>query len=97
MSVKAFKLITGEEVCADIDESVEGKITVKNGLMILPQKGENGPTIGFFPWMAYAHGPITVPSQNVVLIAEVDEGMKNSYNSIFGTGIVVPSQQLITG
>ena len=61
------------------------------------QRSEKGPMLGFMPWMQAADGPFTIKQDKIVVSAEVADEVKNGYNSIFGTGIVVPPKQLITG
>jgi hypothetical protein len=47
--------------------------------------------------MQASDGPFTVNLAQIVIVAEVAEEVKNGYNQIYGAGIVVPPQQLITG
>jgi hypothetical protein len=95
--VKAFKLVNGEELVAEIVTETETTIEFKNPLACVMQRGEQGPMLGFMPWMQAADGPFTINRDKIITIAEVAQEVKNGYNQIFGAGIVVPPKQLITG
>lgn len=95
--VKAIKLITGEELIAQIIESDQDTLKIKNPLAIVVQRTERGPAIGFVPWMPYLEGDIVMNRSSTVLISEVDFEMRNQYNSMFGTGIITPPKELIMG
>lgn len=97
MSIKSLKLATGEELVVEITDESADSVTFKNPLMCALQRGEKGPLLGFMPWMQSSDGPFVVNRSHVVLMAEVAQDVKNGYNQIFGAGIVVPPQQLITG
>ena len=95
--VKALKLINGEELVATITDETETTVTFKDALATVMQRGEKGPVLGFLPWMQTAEGVFTVNKNMIMLTADVAQDVKNGYNQIFGAGIVVPPQQLITG
>lgn len=95
--IKAIKMITGEEVLAEVVSANEVTVRFKNPLMIVMQKGPNGAQLGFIPFMPYVKGDYELSVKNVVFLVEVDDELRNQYNTIFGTGIVVPPKQLITG
>ena len=46
MNVKLLRIITGEEVIAELVTEEETSITVKNGLVVMP----NANGVGFAPW-----------------------------------------------
>jgi hypothetical protein len=97
MTIQALKLVNGEELVAEIVTETETTIEFKNPLACVMQRGEQGPMLGFMPWMQAAEGPFTISRDKIITIAEVAQEVKNGYNNIFGTGIVVPAKQLITG
>jgi len=82
---------------AEIVTETETTIEFKNPLACVMQRGEQGPMLGFMPWMQAVEGPFTISRDKIITIAEVAQEIKNGYNNIFGTGIVVPAKQLITG
>jgi hypothetical protein len=98
MTVQALKLVSGEELVVEITEETETAITFKNPVATVLQRTKTGDgALGFMPWMHAANGPFTVDKSKVICLAEVADEVKNGYNQIYGAGIVVPPQQLITG
>jgi hypothetical protein len=96
--LKAFKLASGEEIVAEVVEQNDTYTTIKNPLGCVMQRAQDGhPVMGFVPWMQAADSPFDLKNQMIVIEAEVASDVKNGYNQIFGTGIVVPPKQLITG
>jgi hypothetical protein len=101
MNVQAMKLVSGEEIVAEVvKEDVElGLITIKNPLAIMLSRNQTGDlNVGFVPFAPYLGNEPTIELElkKLQFINEVDEQMKNQYNSIFG-GIITPPKQLITG
>lgn len=97
MTVKVAKLVTAEEVLGEVVSETEKFLTLKNPVVVALQRTEDGRMgIGFLPFMPYVSEPVKIPLEKVVVLEEVDDNMKNQYNSVFG-GIVTPPKQLITG
>lgn len=74
MDVKLFRIITGEEVVAELVSETDTTVTVKNGLVVLP----TGQQVGFAPWATVIdkdNPEITVSKTHVVYIAELDESI----------------------
>ena len=81
-NVKLFRIITGEEVIADLLSEDESTVTVQNGLVVLP----SGQSVGFAPWATVIdkdNPEITVSKTHVVYIAELDESIGKKYNEIY--------------
>jgi hypothetical protein len=89
--IKIVKLITGEDVVADI-EILEDKVVMKNPQrFIMTQEG-----LGSIPLLPFSSDEkISVNMNHVVLIAEPDSEVKNGYNAQHGSGIVVASSSKI--
>jgi hypothetical protein len=96
-NIKCIKLISGEEIIADLDETVEGLVILKKPLLIMMVPNQNNQFgIGLAPFCPYAAGgDIPIRAGAVVSIFEPDAGMKNEYNVRFGSGIVVPESKII--
>ena len=96
-NIKCIKLISGEEIIADLDESIEGLVILKKPLLIMMVPNQNNQFgIGLAPFCPYAAGgDIPIRAGAVVSIFEPDSGMKNEYNVRFGSGIVVPESKII--
>lgn len=92
--IKVVKLVTGEDVVADIefqDESHGRMVVLKN-----PQRFMvTSEGVGSIPLVPFSDDKVyTVNMNHVVLICEPDIDIKNGYNSQFGSGIVLPSNDV---
>lgn len=93
MNVKLFRIVTGEEVVAELLTEDETTVTVQNGLVVLPTA--NG-TVGFAPWATVidrSNPEITVSRNHIVYIAEVDSGITKKYNEVYGSKIITPEEK----
>ena len=95
IDVKLLRIVTGEEVIAELLSETEDTITVQNGLAVLPTN--NG--VGFAPWatvISKEDPEITVSKTHVVYVAEVQEDVCKKYNEMFGSKLITPdSKKLI--
>jgi hypothetical protein len=99
MTVKAVKLMSGEEVVGEVIHEENDVTTLKNVLMIMIQRDKEGNlNIGFVPFAPYLGKEATFEfsTDKVMFVKEVDTQMANMYNSVFG-GIVTPPKTLILG
>ena len=93
MNVKLLRIITGEEVIAELVAEEETTITVKNGLVVIP----NANGVGFAPWATVIskHKPeIVVDRKFIVYMVECEDTVVEKYESIFSP-IETPSKKLI--
>jgi hypothetical protein len=95
--IKALKLVTGEELVVEITGETESALTFKNPVAVVLQRRQDGPALGFMPWMQASNGPFKLTWAHIITIADVADEVKNGYNQIFGAGIVVPPKDLIVG
>ena len=95
IDVKLLRIVTGEEVIAELVSEDDTTITVKNGLVVLPTN--NG--VGFAPWATVIdtdNPDITMSKQHVVYVAAVQEDVSKKYNQMFGSKLITPdSKKLI--
>ena len=96
-NIRVVKLISGEDVIADIDENIEGLVILKKPLMVMMIPNQNNQFgIGLAPFCPYAKDDIVpIRSGAVISIFEPETGMLNEYNSRYGTGLVVPESKII--
>lgn len=84
--IKLIKLITGEEIIANVTEqqdALELKTPVR---VVFTQEG-----VGMVPYTLLAKSDvISIKQQHVIYEAEPDVEALNAYNSQFGSGIVLP-------
>ena len=94
----SLKLVTGEELVAEVIGESEDFIEIKNPVAAVMQRRQDGPALGFMPWMQAANGPtFVIAKDKIVCEAEVADEVRTGYNQIFGAGIVVPPKDLILG
>ena len=92
IDVKLIRMITGEEIIAEIVSETDDTITVQNGLVVLPTN--NG--VGFAPWatvISKDKPEITISKTHVVYVAEVQEDVCKKYNEMFGSKLITPNSK----
>jgi hypothetical protein len=96
-NIKCLKLISGDEVIADIDEGIEGLVILRKPLQIMMIPNQNNQFgIGLAPFCPYAKDDmIPLRSGAVLSIFDPETGMLNEYNTRCGSGIVVPESKII--
>jgi hypothetical protein len=103
MKILALKLVTGEEILGEIESESETEFVIENPVGIAIVRGKDGqPNVGFAPFPIHAEQKtgttVALNKKNVVYSYVPAQDFINNYNSIFGSGLVVPSTKtLITG
>ncbi len=103
MNIKGIKLVTGEEVIADLSMLPDNRIQLKNPVQIRvvpPQVRGGEPSMGFVPFPTFSgqknNNTVLVEPLHVVYTYEPAEEISHNYNQTFGSGIITPSKRLIT-
>ena len=99
MNVKLLRLKSGEDVIADVTlVDTEDTIKIKNPAQIIPmgQQQQGGQmSMGFGPWAPFAEEKeFEIPRDWLVYISTPNKDLLNQYNSVFGSGIVVPDMKV---
>ena len=92
MDVKLIRIITGEEIVAEVLSETDDIITVQNGLVVLP----TNTGVGFAPWatvISKEKPEITVSKTHVVYVAEVQDDVSKKYNEMFGSKLITPDKK----
>jgi hypothetical protein len=103
MNILAFKLITGEDVLSEVESQSETEFVLENPVGIAIVRGTNNqPSVGFAPFPLHSEktpgNKITISKKHVVYSYVPAEDFIRNYDSIFGSGIVLPqAKQIITG
>lgn len=87
INVKLFRIVTGEEVIAEVVSQDDNFVTLKNGLVVLP----TGQSVGFAPWASVIdkdNPDLTISLKHIVYIVEVDSSVKKKYNEIYGSKLI---------
>ena len=95
IDVKLIRIVTGEEIIAEVLSETDDTITVQNGLVVLP----SAQGVGFAPWatvISKDEQEITMSKKHVVYVVATQEDVANKYNEMFGSKVIVPeSKKLI--
>lgn len=104
MNIQGIKLVTGEEVISDLRIASNGQIELKNPVqlrMVPPQVAGGQPSMGFAPFPTFSQQKrdesVFVEPLHVVYTYTPDVNISDNYNSMFGSGIITSSKQLIMG
>ena len=92
LNVKLFRIITGEEVIAEVLSEDDTAVTVQNGLVVLP----TGQSVGFAPWSPVVdedNRELVVSRTHIVYIGEVSSSVKKKYNEIYGSKLITPEDK----
>ena len=92
IDVKLFRIVTGEEIVAELISETEDTVTVKNGLVVIP----SAQNVGFAPLTTVINREkpeITLSRNHIVYIAELDSSIESKYNEIYGSKLVTPEEK----
>ena len=90
IDVKLLRIVTGEEVIAEVLDTSEDSLKIQNALVVIP--GQQG--VGFAPWatvISKDNPEIVLKQEHIVYIVEVQEEVAGKYNEMFGSKLVTPS------
>lgn len=90
MKIKVFKLISGEEIIAEVFNVLGECIELKNPATIVIQQTQKGMGVGLAPYMPYAEDEkVTLYKAAIASEATPALNMINEYSRIFGSGIQI--------
>jgi len=100
MHVIALKLVTGEDVLGELEAGAMSMI-LTNPVAIQIVRGQNGqPSVGFAPFPLHSKqesgSKISFDKSHIVYSYEPAEDFVSNYNQIFGSGLIVPTQSILT-
>ena len=99
MNVKLLRLKSGEDIIADVTlVDTEDTIKIENPAVLMPmgQQQQGGQmSMGFGPWAPFAdQKEFEIPRDWLVYMSTPNKDLLNQYNSVFGSGIVVPDMKV---
>ncbi len=102
MDIRAYKIMSGEDILGECINDNEHFVTIKNPVGIQVVRGPNGqPSIGFAPFPIHAEQKsgqtIDIRREFVIYSYVPAEDFVSNYEQVFGTGLIVPNKQIITG
>ena len=92
MEVKLLRVITGEEIVAEIVGENAAEVTLKNALVVIPTQQ----SVGFAPWATVIdreNPEVTVSRTHIVYVVNLDESIRNKYDEIYGSKLVKPEKK----
>jgi len=93
IDAKLLRIITGEEIIAELISEDDNFVTVVNALVIIPT--QNG-SIGFTPWAPVIDKDdpeIKISRNHIVYLANLEEPVKKKYNEIYGSKLITPDEK----
>ena len=95
MKIKLLRLVSGEEVIAEITNSNEDSYQIKDAIVMIPA-GEG--KLGFMPWMPYTKAAegVSIRKQDVMFVIEPIEDLVDKFRTA-RSGIQTPPKGIITG
>ena len=96
-NLRILKLTTGEELVGDIVEETPEKYRVENPCVLGIAMGPNGKAnLQMQPMLIFSDQKVVeINRDHIIYDVSVAIEIKNKYNEIYGSGIVVPPQQKI--
>ena len=96
-NLRIVKLTTGEELVGDIVDETSEKYRVENPCVLGIAMGPNGKaSLQMQPLLIFSEQKVVeFNSNHVIYNVTVAQEIKNKYNEIYGSGIVLPSQSKI--
>jgi hypothetical protein len=93
MSVKVIKLISGEEVVAEVSD-VDYTLELTNPVALVMQQGAQGMGQTLIPWAHGCKQPVIVKADFVVFQADPSDDLMAAYTQAFSK-VQAPRKQLI--
>jgi hypothetical protein len=97
--IQGIKLVTGEELVAEIKDVSAAFIMVKDPLLMRMYDGPQGVVCNFSHWTVIADGDIPLNRDLVVAIYSIPKDVQDSYiqNTTGLTIVSGPSKQILNG
>jgi len=104
MNIQGIKLVTGEEIIADVSVTKQGQLHLKNPVqlrVVPPKVAGAAPHMGFVPFPTFSEQRldevVCVEPLHVVYQYTPSADISGNYNQMFGSGIITSPTQIITG
>lgn len=99
MTVKVFKLISGEEVISEVSSTSDaGWFLEKPATIMLQQNSQGNVSVGIAPYMPYAENQkVYLHKIAVASDGTPDPNLKNEYNRIYGSGLITAPASALAG
>lgn len=92
MDIKLVRLTVGQDVVGEVVADNPMTITLRNPLIVAPQINEGRIEVNLAPFCIFSEEKeFAIDKGSVMFINTPVQDLKNQYNTIFGSGIVVAS------
>ena len=100
MTIKIFKLLTGEDLISEVKETLSDNpdvVVLENPASIIIQRSEDGRGVGvgIAPYAPLIEGDVTLQKTSITSSGIPDPKLEQEYRTRFGSGIVIPSMELV--
>ena len=79
MSIQGIKLVTGEELVAEVKHVQDQLVFVKDPLVLITQNTREGVIVNFAPWTIIAEGQIPIQITAIVARYPVPKDVEDNY------------------
>lgn len=96
--LKLLKMISGEELLAEITDENSTHITIKNPVrvVVMPSRERGNPSVGFAPWADFStEKTFTIHKAHVIVTMTPVDAFVREYQGMFSGIIRAPASQLI--
>lgn len=99
-NIMGFQLVGGQDLIGDVsglDDPSCAIIRVEKPAAVGMMGGQNGQmNVGLMPWIPFSEDEsFDIPKRNIVVYYVPNEELRNHYNRMFGSGLIVPSKNII--
>ena len=92
MTVKVYRLITGEDIISDAEKDQNVYVLKKPAQIVVQQTEDGRVGAAFAPFAPFAKDNVVrIYEHGIIGEIELDIKLINEYNRIFGSGIIVAS------
>ena len=91
--IKLITLKTNHTLMGEVEEKV-GCFVIKHPVQVVTQPSQQGPMIGFVPFVEYAQEfktGFTIDVNDILFVSNPVIELENQYNQMFGSGIQIAS------
>ena len=94
MNIKLIRLVSGEEIIAEVDDPNGNIVTIFDAIILIPA-GEG--KIGIMPFMPYtkANEGMPIPQRNIMFMVDPIEDLVTQFKSA-RSGISLPSSKILS-
>jgi len=98
-NVRLVRLLSGEELLGDVVLNGDGTITIKDVCQVATSYADPGQAtakVGIAPYLPYANleKGIRLGNHYIGYIVEPVKELYNEYNKVFGSGIILPDDEI---